>query len=124
MKTIGRWLREGIVLCAVLIACGAQAQNYPSKPIRLVVPFPPGGATDILGRAVSADLSRQYGVAVPVENRPGAGGNLGADVVAKSAPDGYTLVMATVGTHAINMSLYAKMPYDTVKDFEIGRAHV
>jgi tripartite-type tricarboxylate transporter receptor subunit TctC len=95
----------------------ALAQGYPSKPIRIVVPFPPGGATDIIARAVGADLTRQWGQAVPIENRAGAGGNLGADAVAKSAPDGYTLVMATVGTHAINMSLYSKMPYDTVKDF-------
>src|SRR3954469_16160887 len=105
------------MLCVAVATTGALAQSYPSKPVRIVVPFPPGGATDIIARAVSADLTRQWGLGVPVENRAGAGGNLGADVVAKSAPDGYTLVMATVGTHAINMSLYSKMPYDTVKDF-------
>ena len=107
----------GLLLSAGALPPSSVAQSYPTKPIRLIVPFPPGGATDILGRAVSADLTRQLGQGVPVENRPGAGGNLGADVVAKSPPDGYTLVMATVGTHAINMSLYSKMPYDTVRDF-------
>ena len=95
----------------------ATAQAYPTKPIRIIVPFPPGGATDILARAVGLELTKALGQPVPIENHGGAGGNIGADMVAKSAPDGYTLVMATVGTHAINMSLYSKMPYDTVKDF-------
>jgi tripartite-type tricarboxylate transporter receptor subunit TctC len=82
-----------------------------------VVPFPPGGTTDILARAVAQKLTEAMGQSVVLDNRPGAGGNIGADVVAKSAPDGYTLLMGTVGTHAINPSLYAKMPYDHVKDF-------
>ncbi len=111
-------LRPIAGLClALMLAGGAAAQTYPSKLIRIVVPFPPGGATDILARAVGADLTRVWGQPVPIENRGGAGGNLGADVVAKAPPDGYTLVMGTVGTHAINMSLYTKMPYDTVNDF-------
>jgi len=100
-----------------LVATAASAQTYPTKPIRLVVPFPPGGATDILARDVAQKLTEAWGQQVIVDNRPGAGGNIGSELVAKSAPDGYTLEMGTVGTHAINASLYAKMPYDHVKDF-------
>src|SRR2546429_1483962 len=101
----------------VAIATCASAQTYPTRPIRLVVPFPAGGTTDILAREVGDRLSRSLGQSVVVDNRPGAGGNIGADLVAKSAPDGYTLLMGTVGRHAINPSLYTKMPYDHVKDF-------
>jgi tripartite-type tricarboxylate transporter receptor subunit TctC len=90
---------------------------YPSRPIRIVVPFPAGGTTDILARAVAVKLTETTGQPAVVDNRPGAGGNIGAELVAKSAPDGYTFLMGTVGTHAINPSLYAKMPYDHVKDF-------
>lgn len=102
---------------AVAPAQAAPADTYPSRSIRLVVPFPPAGATDILARAVANDLQRTWGQSVVVENRPGAGGNLGTDIVAKATPDGYTLVMGTVGTHGINVSLYARMPYDAVRDF-------
>jgi len=91
--------------------------NYPTRPIRLVVPFPAAGTTDILARAVAQHLSVVFGQQVVVDNRPGAGGNIGSDLVAKAAPDGYTLLMGTVGTHAINPSLYSRMPYDAVKDF-------
>jgi tripartite-type tricarboxylate transporter receptor subunit TctC len=109
------------VLMAVAIlpqaAKAAPADNWPNRSIRLVVPFPPAGATDILARAVANDLQKTWGQSVVVENRPGAGGNLGTDLVAKAAPDGYTLVMGTVGTHGINVSLYARMPYDAVRDF-------
>jgi len=93
------------------------ADPYPAKPIRLVVPFPAGGTTDILARAVAAELSKLAGWNVVVDNKPGAGGNIGADIVAKSAPDGYTLLMGTVGTHGINQSLYARLPFDPIKDF-------
>jgi tripartite-type tricarboxylate transporter receptor subunit TctC len=93
------------------------ADPYPAKPIRMVVPFAPGGTTDILARAVSAELSKLAGWNVVVDNRPGAGGNIGADMVAKAAPDGYTLLMGTVGTHGINQSLYGKLPFDPIKDF-------
>jgi tripartite-type tricarboxylate transporter receptor subunit TctC len=96
----------------------AHAQSgYPGKPVRLVVPFPAGGTTDILARAVAQKLSEAWGQSVVVDNRPGAGGNIGSELVARAAPDGYTLLMGTVGTHAINASLYSKMPYDHVKDF-------
>lgn len=105
-------------LLAAALACTsslALAQAYPSKPIRLVVTFPSGGAPDILAR-LFADKA-QLGQAIVVDNKPGAGGNLGAADVAKAAPDGHTLVLGTVGTHAINGALYSKMPYDMVKDF-------
>jgi len=96
-------------------ATGAWAQAYPSKPVRLVVTFPPGGAPDILARLFSEKA--QLGFPVVIDNRPGAGGNIGADNVAKSVGDAHTLVMGTVGTHSINGALYEKMPYDMVKDF-------
>lgn len=105
-------------MAAVLasMAMSAYAQ-YPNKPIKIVVPFPPGGTTDIMARAVAADLQKSLGQPVIVDNKAGAGGNIGSDYVAKSAPDGYTLLMGTVGTHAINVTLYPKMPYDAIKDF-------
>lgn len=113
---IKHWTASALVALSLLPGAAA-AQAFPNKPIRIVVPFPPGGATDILARAVAQDLQRTFGQSALVENRPGAGGNLGADYVAKSPGDGYTLLMGTVGTHGINVSLYSKMPYDAVKDF-------
>ena len=104
-------------LLLAMAATGAWAQAYPARPIRIVVPFPAGGATDLLARAVAQKLTEAWGQSVVVDNRPGAGGNIGSELVARAAPDGYTLEMGTVGTHAINASLYAKMPYDHVKDF-------
>ena len=98
-------------------AMGAAAQ-YPTGPIRLIVPFPAGGPTDIVARPLAQMLGEALKTAVIVENRGGAGGSLGADLVAKSPADGYTLLMATVGTHAINPALYKKLPYDAVKDFK------
>jgi tripartite-type tricarboxylate transporter receptor subunit TctC len=98
-----------------LSAIGVSAQTFPTKPVRLVVTFPSGGAPDILARLFSEKA--QLGFPVVVDNRPGAGGNIGADNVAKSPGDGHTIVMGTVGTHSINGSLYEKMPYDMVKDF-------
>jgi len=90
---------------------------WPTKPVRIVVPFPAGGTTDILGRALAPELGRVFGQTFIVDNKPGAGGNLGAAEVARSSPDGHTLLMGTVGTHGINQSLYPKLPYDPVKDF-------
>ncbi len=96
----------------------ARAQaGWPSKPVRIVVPFAAGGTTDILARAIAPELQRVFGQPFVVDNKPGAGGNNGSAEVAKAAADGYTLLMGTVGTHAINPSLYPKMPYDAVKDF-------
>ncbi|MCA3185438.1 MULTISPECIES: tripartite tricarboxylate transporter substrate binding protein [unclassified Cupriavidus] len=106
------------ITCGPLAAASVQASDaYPARPIRLVVPFPAGGTTDIMARAVSAELSKLPGWNVVVDNKPGAGGNIGSDIVAKSAPDGYTLLMGTVGTHGINQSLYGKLPFDPIKDF-------
>ncbi len=105
---------------AVALAAGLPAQAaepYPTRPIRMVVPFPPGGTTDIFARHMGERLSRALGQNVVIENRGGAGGNLGSDAVAKAEPDGYTIVMGTVGTHAINPSLYRTMPYDALRDF-------
>ncbi|NOV27291.1 tripartite tricarboxylate transporter substrate binding protein [Cupriavidus necator] len=110
-----------LLLSASLGALAGQpalaADPYPAKPIRLVVPFAAGGTTDILARAVAAELAKLPGWNVVVDNKPGAGGNIGADIVAKAAPDGYTLLMGTVGTHGINQSLYGKLPFDPIKDF-------
>jgi tripartite-type tricarboxylate transporter receptor subunit TctC len=102
----------------LFMANSAFAQgNWPTKPVRIVVPFAAGGTTDILARAVAPELSKAFGQQFIVDNRAGAGGNVGADIVAKSAPDGYTLLMGTVGTHGINRALYDKLPYDPIKDF-------
>ena len=108
-------LLAGALLASAAGLAQAQALAYPSKPIRLVVTFPPGGAPDILARLFAEKA--QLGQNVMVDNKPGAGGNIGAADVAKSAPDGSTLVLATVGTHSINGALYSKMPYDMVRDF-------
>ena len=96
----------------------ASAQTpWPTKPVKILVPFAPGGTTDILARAIAPDLSKAFGQQFVVENKGGAGGNLGAEIVAKSPGDGYTLLMGTVGTHGINKALYPKLPYDPFKDF-------
>ena len=101
------------------------AIDYPKRPVRVVVGFPPGGFTDTTTRLISAWLSEKLGQQFVVENRSGAGGNIGADIVAKASPDGYTLLMATVSTHAINPGLYKNMPYDPIRDFApIGRVGV
>ena len=103
---------------ALTLALPVAAQStWPTRPVKIVVPFAPGGTTDILARAVAPELSRAFGQSFIVENRAGAGGNLGSDVVAKSPADGYTLLMGTVGTHGINKALYDKMSFDPVKDF-------
>ncbi len=103
---------------AVVTAPWALAQGaWPVKPVRIVVPFAPGGTTDILARVLAPELSKAFGQSFVVENKAGAGGNIGADLVAKSPGDGYTLLMGTVGTHGINKSLYSKLPYDPQKDF-------
>ncbi|MGB3430010.1 MAG: tripartite tricarboxylate transporter substrate binding protein [Burkholderiaceae bacterium] len=107
-------LGAATVLCA--LASPAAAQSYPTRPIRLVVPYPPGGPLDSAARALAERVKEPLGIVV-VENRPGAGGNIGVDQVAKSAPDGYSLVIGAVATHAINPWLFAKLPYDPIKDF-------
>jgi tripartite-type tricarboxylate transporter receptor subunit TctC len=109
-----------IVLAALLWSAAifpAAAQPYPAKPIRIIVPFPAGGIADVYARLIGARIGESWGQPVVVENRTGAGGNIGADAVAKSPPDGYTIAMGSLGTHAVNVSLFAKMPYDPVRDF-------
>src|ERR671910_3236288 len=115
-------------LAATFALAGAdvQAQDaYPSKPVRIMVSFSAGGPTDIVARIMGAKMGELLGQQFVVENKTGAGGNIGADVVAKSPPDGYTLLMATVSTHAINPGLYKKIPYDPIGDFApIGQVGV
>lgn len=110
-----------VLRCFALALAGAAipapAQQYPAKSIRFIVPFPPGGATDIVTRVVAQRLADAFGRQVVVDNRGGAGGVIGCEAAARAAPDGYTLVMGTTGTHAINASLYRKLSYDPVKDF-------
>ena len=105
------------LLAAVIGAVPVLAQTYPQKPIRIVSPFTPGGGTDLMGRLIGQQLTKSWGQQVVVENRAGANGMLGSEFVAKSAPDGYTLLVGTMGTHGINASLYRKMPYDAIADF-------
>ena len=121
MSTINRR-----ILCATLalalagLAGGAAAQapaDYPTRPIKVIVPFAPGGATDVLARMIGQKLAESWGQQVVVENRPGAGGNIGAEAGARAAADGYTLTLAAAGFMAVNPSLYAKLPYDPVRDF-------
>jgi len=121
MKDRGR--REVVGALAAMLAFGllspapVVAQVYPSKPIILVVPFPPGGTSDVNARLVAQELTEQFGQQVIVENRPGANGNIGSASVVRAPADGYTLLLSGVGSHAINAGLYATMPYDPVKDF-------
>jgi tripartite-type tricarboxylate transporter receptor subunit TctC len=104
-------------LAGITCLPAAAQTGWPTKPVRIIVPFTPGGTTDILARAMAPELSKAFGQSFIVENRAGAGGNIGADLVAKSPADGYTLLMGTVGTHGINKALYSKMPFDPQKDF-------
>jgi tripartite-type tricarboxylate transporter receptor subunit TctC len=108
-------MRLLLALC-LAVSLGAAHAQYPNRPVKLIVPFPPAGATDIVGRIVAQKLGEQMGQSVVVENKPGAGGSIGSDLVAKSAPDGYTLLMATSSTHSIGPVLQ-KLPYDPLKDF-------
>ncbi|MBI3516589.1 MAG: tripartite tricarboxylate transporter substrate binding protein [Proteobacteria bacterium] len=111
-----------LLLASIAVLAGASAvraqDNYPTKAIRLVVPFAAAGPTDIVARLVGGKMTDSLGQQIVVDNRGGAGGNLGSDLVAKAAPDGYTLLMGTVATHALNAALYPKMPYDPIADFE------
>jgi len=119
IRIVGRTI--AILIAAAMLpiatAASAQAPAYPDKPIRIVVPFPVGGIADTFGREIGKKLTEVWGQPVLIDNRTGAGGNIGADIVAKSAPDGYTLVMGNIGTHAVNLSLFPTMPFDTIKDF-------
>jgi tripartite-type tricarboxylate transporter receptor subunit TctC len=110
---------QAAFLCVLATTSGLSfgQSAWPNKQVRIVVPFAPAGTTDILARAIAPELSKAFGQTFYVDNKPGAGGNLGADIVAKSPADGYTLLMGTVGTHGINRALYEKMPFDPIKDF-------
>ncbi len=113
-------LAGGIAGVLLVVAAGAAcAQTYPERPIRLVVPFPPGGGSDIVGRTIAQKLGDVLGQQIIVDNRGGAGGNIGTDIVAKAVPDGYTLVMALSGPFSINGSLLGKLPFDPLKDFAL-----
>src|SRR2546421_5437731 len=103
--------------CAAFVNAPAFAQNYPTKPIHLIVPYPAGGGTDFFARLVGQKMSELIGQPIVVENKPGAATNLGADFVAKAAPDGYTVLLGDVATYAANPSLYKKLPFDPAKDF-------
>lgn len=121
MKTLS-WTAPALLaltslLTASLSTAQTAAQNYPQKPIRMIVPFTPGGSTDILARSIGQELSKAWGQSVIIENIAGAGGSIGADKAAKSPADGYTLLMGHIGTLAVNPSLYPKLPYNPIKDF-------
>jgi tripartite-type tricarboxylate transporter receptor subunit TctC len=109
-------IRTLLAALVLFFSAASLGQPYPSKTVRIVVPFPPVGAADLLSRALGKKLNEAWDQAVVTDNRPGAGGNIGAEAVAKSAPDGYTLLMGAVTTHAVSMSLYAKLGYDLEKD--------
>ena len=107
---------SALTLCFASLGL-AQAQGYPTKPVRLIVPFPAGGATDLFARTLSQKIGEKLGHSLVVENRPGAGGTLGSDLAAKASPDGYTLLLSTSSTHSIGPNLNPRMPYDAVRDF-------
>jgi|RhiMetdeSRZDD1v2_1073273.scaffolds.fasta_scaffold525871_1 tripartite-type tricarboxylate transporter receptor subunit TctC len=117
MKSSSQLVVKIFCLTLLVLVSGSALAAYPDRPVRLIVPFPPGGPTDIVARPLAQNLSENLGQQVIVDNRGGAGGNIGAAAVVKSAADGYSLLMGTVGTHAINASLYKKLTFDPVKDF-------
>src|SRR5437762_11014008 len=109
-----RHLFATVLLCAAALA---RAQTYPAKPIHLIVPFPPGGGNDTVARAIAQQIGPHLGQPVVIDNRPGAGGALGAELAAKAPPDGYTLFLAGVGSHVVNPNLHERLAYDPVRDF-------
>jgi len=117
MKIVSALTAAGLLLGAGLVSAAGAAGSYPDRPLRLVVPFPAGGATDLMARALAQGLGEKLGQSVVVENRGGAGGSIGAEAVATAAPDGYTLLYSTMGVLTINPSLYAKLRYDPQKSF-------
>ena len=112
-----RFLAAALLALAAVAPSALQAQTWPTRPIKLIVPFPAGGTGDLLGRLAAREMESSLGQPVVVENRAGAGGAVGSDAAAKAAPDGYTLVLSNVASHAIGASVYAKLPYDALKDF-------
>lgn len=118
-----RFVLHALAAGTLSVPALALAQSYPSKPIRLVIPFPPGGATDIITRAIAQKLQEGLAQSVIVDNRPGAGGSIGSDIVAKAAPDGYSVLLSTTSTHSIGPALNPKLPYNVARDF-VPVAHV
>jgi tripartite-type tricarboxylate transporter receptor subunit TctC len=110
-------MKRLLIVLLWALAVPALAQPYPSKPVRLIVPYPPGGGNDTLGRLFAAKLGERTGQQFVVENRPGAGAMIGTEAAAKSAPDGYTILLSSIATHALSPNLYSRVPYDPVKDF-------
>ena len=115
--TVAALIAAGFVVAVACAAVGAWAQPYPTKPIRVIVPFPAGGTADIMARVVGQKMAETWGQQVVIDNRSGAGGNIAAELAAKAAPDGYTLFLCVVGTHAIHQTLYNKLAFDPTKDF-------
>lgn len=111
------WKKSLLILICALVPLASWSQSYPTKPVKILVTIGPGSSADILARIVADELQRRLGQPFVVENKPGAGGNIAADVVAKSSPDGYTLLMSTISTHAINAAMYNSLPFDPIKDF-------
>jgi tripartite-type tricarboxylate transporter receptor subunit TctC len=120
MSRLARWITY--ILAFALIYAGASSANaaatFPNKPVRLIIPFAPGGATDVIGRYIAQKVTQELGQQVITDNRPGSGGVIACEIAAKASPDGYTILMGTNGTHAINVGLYKKLPYDPLKDFQ------
>src|SRR5258707_1041446 len=115
---MGLHVLKACALAALALAAAAHAQGYPAKPLRMIVAYPPGGGTDIVGRMVAQKLGETFGQSVVVENRGGASGNIGTELAARAAPDGYTVLMGNVAPNAINVSLFKDLPFDPVADFE------
>jgi tripartite-type tricarboxylate transporter receptor subunit TctC len=110
-------MKRVLLLLLCVFCAAAHAQSYPSKPVRLIIPYPPGGGNDTLGRLFAAKLSERMGQPFVVENRPGAGTMIGTEAAAKSAPDGYTILLSSIATHALSPNLYSRVPYDPIRDF-------
>lgn len=110
-------MRKLLALLLCVAAAHAFAQGYPAKPVKMIIPYPPGGGNDTLGRLFAIKLSERLGQPVVVENRPGAGTLIGTEAAAKSAPDGYTILLSSIATHALSPNLYARVPYDPIRDF-------
>src|SRR5438046_5640760 len=114
---MGFHVLKACALAALALSAAAQPQVYPAKPVRMIVAYPPGGGTDIVGRMVAQKLGESLGQSVVVENRGGASGNIGTELAARAAPDGYTILMGNVAPNAINVSLFKELPFDPVADF-------